>query len=185
MARGPATTDAGCALGSPTFAGSSQARGELDITTRMRGPGRTAATAARRRRVGWALHGRLAGARRRSYRRGGSRGGLVAATCGSTRPSDGLRSGSPRTGGTDCLRGLVAAGFVVRHGPVGTPARLTTNGVGVRLRQARDRLTTNGAWGRSELRRVRGESRRGLALGVRVWTGWQVALGLLMVLGPG
>ncbi len=60
----------------------------------------------------------------------GCGGGLVAATCGSTRASDGLRPGSPRTGGTDCLRGLVAAGFVVRHGPVGTPARLTTNGVG-------------------------------------------------------
>ena len=41
----------------------------------------------------------------------------------------GLRTGSPRTGGRDCLEGLGGvSGGVVRHGPSRTTDRLTTNG---------------------------------------------------------
>ena len=69
-------------------------------------------------------------------------------------------------------------------------------------RSARRRRVSMGSWERvcdtaslvyaKWVQRARGEGRgksserrRGLALGVRVWTGWQVALGLIMALGPG
>ena len=42
-----------------------------------------------------------------------------------------------------------------------------------------------GGEGRRERRKVRSERRSERALGMRAWTGWPIALGLTVALGPG